>query len=169
MSNDPAARTIPLGTVLCPSGRLTLCDWVLAGDWAPDHSPLSTRDPDGPRLTIREDRRIGSAAVIDGLRPDVACPVTGEFFRDDRVRGSLRRVEVSIRDGVAAERIEIGTISVLYGRLVVADALVDLSWDADASLDGLADVTFWGRHGAEVAAAVGTSPVLSPRDHGVFG
>lgn len=110
-----------------------------------------------------------TAGVIDGLRPDVAYAVSGEMVRDGWRDSSLRRLSVTLREGIAAQRIAIGTASVLHGRLVAVDGALNLFWDDDASTDGLADVVFWGRHGAEVAAEVGARPILSPGESGTFG
>ena len=44
-----AEGLVPLGSVLCPSGRLTICDWVATGDWSPKryhHGPM----PGSPRV-----------------------------------------------------------------------------------------------------------------------
>ena len=96
--------------------------------------------------------------------------MSGGLIRGRRKDAILSKLFGTIRDGVAAERAEIGTASVQYGRMVVVDAALDLDWDVDVSTDGSADVAFWGRHGAEVAAEVGAGPLTSPgEDHGAFG
>ncbi len=159
---------VSLGSVLCPSGRLTICDWVAAGVWSPrlyHHGPM----PGSPRVSIRTACNT-DGAVIEGLQPDVAYPVSGEYRRGESRDAILSKLHVTMRDGIAAERAEIGTASVQYGRMVVVDAALDLDWDDDISADGLADVAFWGRHGAEVAAEVGAGPLTSPGEgRGVFG
>ena len=159
---------VSLGSVLCPSGRLTICDWVATGDWSPTRYDVSD-PPDGPRVSIQTAQN-ADGAVVDGLRPDIAYPVAGEFTRGEGADMHLCNLSVTIRDGVAADRLEVGTASLWYGRMVVVDAALDLAWDNDISIDGLADVTFLGRHGVEVAADVGAGPVASPGEgHGVFG
>lgn len=161
-------KQIPLGSVLCPSGQLTICDWVAAGEWSPKryhHGPM----PGSPRVLIRTACNT-DGALIEGLRPDGAYPVSGEYRRGESRDAILSKLYVTIRDGIAAERAEIGTASVQYGRMVVVDGALDLDWDDDISIDGLADVAFWGRHGAEVAAEVGARPLTSPGEgRGVFG
>lgn len=159
---------VPLGTVLCPSGRLTICDWVSTGDWSPKryhHSPTFG----GPSISIQRAHNT-DGALIEGLRPDVSYPVAGEIVHGGPAGDTLRRLFVTIRDGSAARRAKIGTACVHHGRMVIVDAALDLDWDDDVSTDGLADVAFWGRHGAEVAAEVGAGPLTSPGEGGgVFG
>lgn len=158
----------PLGTVLCPSGRLAICDWVMMGQWSPASRPFSP-DTEGPSVMIQEGMNGITAAVVDGLRPDVAYRVWGEFVRDGWLKGSLRQLSVAIREGIAAQRVAIGTASVLHGRMMAVDAVLNLYWDDDVSTDGLADVVFWGRHEAEVAVEVGAGPILSTQESGTFG
>ena len=127
----------------------------------PDARQPAGVDPDGLQHRRRRDRR---------LQPDVAYPVSGEYRRGESRDAILSKLHVTMRDGIAAERAEIGTASVQYGRMVVVDAALDLDWDDDISADGLADVAFWGRHGAEVAAEVGAGPLTSLGEgRGVFG
>lgn len=154
--------------MLCPSGRLTICDWVATGDWSPERYRVN-HSPDRPRVSIQT---AGNAdgAVVDGLRPDVAYPVTGEFARGEGAYVHPCKLSVTIRNGCAVERVEVGATSLWYGRMVVVDAALEMHWDEDISADGLADVAFWGRHGAEVAAEVGAGPLTSPGEgRGVFG
>ncbi|MBE7180928.1 MAG: hypothetical protein INR71_06920 [Terriglobus roseus] len=159
---------VPLGSVLCPSSRLTICDWVATGDWSPKRYHVS-HPPDRPGVSIQ---RAGNAdgAVIDGLRPDVAYPVAGELTRGEGAKVHLCRLSITIRDGIATERVEVGAASLWYGRMVVVDAALEMHWDDDVSTDGLADVAFWGRHGTEVAAEVGAGPLTWPSERdGTFG
>lgn len=117
----------------------------------------------------RHPRLNSAAAVIDGLRPDVAYPVTGEPIREGLGEGFLQRLSITFREGEAAVREEIGDVPVNHVRAMIVDAAIDPVWDDDVARDGLADLAFWGRHEVEVAAAFGAAPMGTPGEPRCFG
>ncbi|GAB3170720.1 hypothetical protein GCM10027059_37640 [Myceligenerans halotolerans] len=62
------------------------------------------------------------------------------------------RIRIALRDEPVAETRGLGSLYVDHARFVLGDADALSSWIHDTPIDGLADVVFWGRDEAEVAA-----------------
>ncbi|NUR24354.1 MAG: hypothetical protein HOV83_00600 [Catenulispora sp.] len=98
----------------------------------------------------RGDRRLSvngvPVVVIGGLVTDRALPVVGIPGED----WGWLRIRVEVRPGRAAYWKDAGFLGVDHARFALADADALNSWVHSESLDGLADVVFWGP-GAEDA------------------
>jgi hypothetical protein len=102
----------------------------------------------------------GSGFAIDGVY-GVAVPVPRQ--RPVQVRAIAHqgfddlwsRVEVRITGSVVASSTLIGYAGVDWARLTIADADALGSWKHHEPLDGLADVSFWGRDHDAVRDALG--------------
>ncbi|WP_027343547.1 hypothetical protein [Hamadaea tsunoensis] len=98
----------------------------------------------------RGDRRLSvngvPVVVMNGLVTDRPSPVVG-IPGDD---GGWLRIRVEVRPGRAAYWKDAGFLGVDHARFAVADADALNSWVHSRSLDGLADVVFWGPGAEEV-------------------
>jgi hypothetical protein len=104
---------------------------------------------------------LGCIAVGEVLQ-DRAFDVEGER----KEPGRWRTVTVECRPGLAAAKTEVlGQVMVDRARLLVADVDALGEWVHEASLDGKADVAFWGA-GAEEAAQKLDAPLLPEGVHG---
>lgn len=74
------------------------------------------------------------------------------------------RIRIELGDGAVAERRPLTGIRVDHARFAFADGDALGSWVHDASLDGLADVVFWGRDEDEIAAEFGARRTGTPGD-----
>jgi hypothetical protein len=115
-----------------------------------------------PHLTraLRAAAQGGGGFQVDGL-PVVAMPaeagVTLPVVATVRDYGGVvgerwERVEARVPGASAATGREVGAVGVDWARLIFADAHALGSWVHEDSLDGLADVAFWGRDANEAAA-----------------
>ncbi|MBB4965534.1 hypothetical protein [Saccharothrix violaceirubra] len=74
------------------------------------------------------------------------------------------RIRIEVGDGTAVERRPLTRLGVDHARFAFADADALGSWVHEASLDGLADVMFWGRDEEEIAAEFGARRTGTPGD-----
>lgn len=105
-------------------------------------------------------------AAVDGL-PDRA--VTVEAERSDGPWDGWSQMIVRVRDAPVASTVDVGVVGVDAARLVFADAdALDL-WRHEESLDGLADVAFWGIDAPAAAQEFTAAPLTTPGDGGSYG
>jgi hypothetical protein len=105
------------------------------------------------------------AAAVTGLPPGQRLPVKGI-----REEGGERWAQVTldvVPGAQAARRIPVGTVMVDCARLMFADVDAVGTWDDESSVDGKADVAFWGRDADGIARHVGAPPLGG--DDGTFG
>ncbi|MEV4641039.1 hypothetical protein AB0J80_27225 [Actinoplanes sp. NPDC049548] len=69
-----------------------------------------------------------------------------------------REIRIGFREDTAVATRPLGEIGVDFARFVFADADALGSWDHHRPLDGLADVVFWGRDAAAIAAGPTDTP-----------
>jgi hypothetical protein len=73
-------------------------------------------------------------------------------------------IRVGLRDGVPIAARPLGRIGVDFARFMFADAHALGSWEHNRTLDGLADLLFWGRDESEIAAEFGAERTGTPGD-----
>ena len=106
--------------------------------------------------------------AVGGLPRDRALPVLGTVAEDDEY-GSWADVHVTVSEAPAVRSVELGVIGVDWARVLLGDADALGSWEHEESLDGLADVAFWGRHADEAAAVFAAPELGEPGEEGVRG
>lgn len=134
-----------VGEVRLPSGTLIVID------------PCNLEGHDGPAAAVAVEQR------VPGLPRDRALAIEGERVADDPDFWSYVAVRVS--DAPIATSVHVGDVPVDTARLLFADSDIAKHWIADESLDGLADVAFWGRDEELLARATGATRLAD----GVFG
>jgi len=109
------------------------------------------------------------AVAVSGVPHDRSLPIMGERMPAGPDEGCWRRVWIELREGETASTRRIGHVLVDEARLMTIDADVLADWDDLNSRDGKADVVFWGRDAAAVAAEVGAGPIRNGQREGSFG
>lgn len=130
-----SARAEPLGTITCPSGTLAIFDIGLHG-----YLPRPALEPTIVKTTVP---------------PDRALAVMGVRVGRGRFADCWDHVSVEIGDGEVHASKKIGEAGVDFARLVCVDHVALDHWQHDESLDGLADVMFWGRDEKKLATVMG--------------
>jgi hypothetical protein len=126
---------IEIGRVSCPSGKLAIFDIGLVG--------FLPREALEPMLV-----------VVDVPR-DRELPIVGQRVGSGRYADCWEHVAVRIGDTPATRWQRIGDAAVDFARLACIDRDALEAWQHDDSLDGKADVVFWGRDAAALAKALG--------------
>ncbi|WP_433177176.1 hypothetical protein [Actinoallomurus sp. CA-150999] len=98
--------------------------------------------------------------AIGGLPTDRPLPVTATPHGD----WGWMHIRIVVSDEPVVGTRSLGRIGVDYARFVVADADALNAWIHDDTIDGLADVVFWGRHETEIAAEFGATRTGTPGD-----
>ncbi|MFC4017589.1 hypothetical protein ACFOW4_06485 [Micromonospora sp. GCM10011542] len=75
-----------------------------------------------------------------------------------------RQIRIGLGEATVSGSRRLGSIHVDHARFVFADADALSSWIHDDSIDGLADVAFWGRDEELIAAEFGASRTDTPGD-----
>jgi len=111
------------------------------------------------------------AVAIGDVPPDCELTVLAELMPDDHpLAGRFRRVTLECRPGVSVARSErLGHAWVSTARLGLFDLLSLGSWRHDDSLDGKADVAFWGADEGLVAARLGVTSRVGPEESAPLG
>lgn len=111
----------------------------------------------------------GWAVAVRGLPTDRDLAVLGRRMpADGPDASSWHSVWVAVDDAPVAASVPAGYVLVDEARLAFVDAEGLGAWRTDEPADGCADVAFWGRDGAAVAAELGAGPLDDP-DGEVFG
>jgi hypothetical protein len=107
------------------------------------------------------DLMIGGVPVIalGNVPADRPLPVTGS--REER---EWREIRIGLREGTVTDSRELGSVHVDHARFVIADADALGSWAHEESIDGLADVAFWGKDEELIAAEFGAARTGRPGD-----
>jgi hypothetical protein len=98
---------------------------------------------------------------LGGVPADRPLRVTA----DPDEEGCWLSIRIDAGDGPVARRVEMAHLGVDNARFVFADATALDEWEHDRPLDGLADVVFWGREAAALAAEL-DAPSLGDGDFG---
>jgi hypothetical protein len=104
--------------------------------------------------------------VVGGLPGDRTFPVVAT---PDNEGWGWAHIRILVGDRPTASVRALGSIGVDYARFVFADADALSAWQHEQPIDGLADVVFWGRDAAQVAAELGVGPTGTPGEEGTFG
>ncbi len=133
-----AAATRPvieeLGKITVPSGTLAIFDIGLVG-----YMPRDTLEP---------------AIVKCAVPADRALTVTGTRVARGRFAECWEHVSIDLGHGDIYNTRKLGEAGVDFARLVCMDHAALDHWQHDDSLDGLADVVFWGRDEVLLANAL---------------
>ncbi|MFC7246018.1 hypothetical protein ACFQO7_26365 [Catellatospora aurea] len=97
---------------------------------------------------------------IGGLPTDRPLPVMAV----PSGQGDWARIRIVVGNEPGTSAHSLGRIGVDWARFVFADADALSAWVHDDSVDGLADVVFWGLHESEVAAEFGVTRTGTPGD-----
>jgi len=123
-----------LGTVTCRSGKLAIFDIGLIG-----YMPRAALDP---------------AIVKADVPTDRALTVTGSRVGRGRFADCWDHVSINLADGDVHITRKLGQAGVDFARLACIDFKALDKWQHEDSLDGLADVVFWGRDEGQLAKAL---------------
>lgn len=132
---QPARRIEALGTVTCPSGKLSIFDIGLAG-----FLPHEALEPAIITVEVPADRELA---------------VTGTRVGRGRFADCWDYVTVALGTGEVHASKKLGNAGVDFARLALIDHEAFDHWQHEDSLDGLADVVFWGRDEANLARVLG--------------
>lgn len=136
-ATPPAAVAVSgesLGSILCPSGKLGIFDIGLFG-----YLPRPALEPQIVKTEVPHDREL---------------PVIGARVGRGRFADCWDHVAIQIADGEVHGSKKLGEAGVDFARLVCVDHASLDQWQHEDSLDGLADVMFWGRDEAQLARAM---------------
>ncbi|MFF8601257.1 hypothetical protein ACF065_23480 [Streptomyces sp. NPDC015232] len=165
-----------LGEVTAPSGVLVLGMGGGIDDWPRCGPPLSER--------AREAAADGGGHLRDGLceavavpacpdRPLVARARTAPSVFDEEPVIEVLEVDLGVPwpAGRAPEGVRLGDLPVDRCGMVVGDAVALDAWTGlgAPSDDGLADLSYWGRHAEAAYARFGGEPVGPPYEGGPRG
>ena len=114
-----------LGTITCPSGALGIFDIGLVG-----YLPRPALEPAIVKVTVPIDREL---------------VVTGTRLGHGRFADCWDHVSIVLAAGNIQSSRKLGEAGVDFARLACLDLAVLDQWRHEDSLDGLADVVFWGR------------------------
>ncbi|WOX20152.1 hypothetical protein [Streptomyces solicathayae] len=106
--------------------------------------------------------------AVGGLPRDRTLPVLATVAADE-AGGPWADLHVRVSDAPVARSVALGEVGVDWARVFLGDADALSAWQHEDSLDGLADVAFWGRHVAEAAAALSAPELGEPGEDGVRG
>ncbi|MFN0249729.1 MAG: hypothetical protein ACKV2T_22800 [Kofleriaceae bacterium] len=133
-----AAATKPvieeLGQITVPSGSLAIFDVGLVG-----YMPRDALEPAIVRCNVPKDRPL---------------TVTGTRVGRGRFADCWEHVTIDLGRGDIYNTKKLGEAGVDFARLVCMDHAALDHWQHDDSLDGLADVVFWGRDEGLLASAL---------------
>jgi hypothetical protein len=144
-----------LGIVESRSGVLVVADFGLFGAWT--GSPPAA----AARAVLAQGRcafdHEGVAAVaVPRVPTNREMPVMGLRIEGGELDDMWRAVYVDVVPGAQPARtIEAGRVVVDQARVGFFDLDAVAAWRHDESLDGKADVVFWGLHGQDVARRFG--------------
>lgn len=133
VAHGPGDRV--LGEIRVPSGKLAIFDIGLMG-----YLPRAALEP---------------AIVTCPVPPDRALPVTGTLVGRGRFADCWDHVAIPIGDGEIVGARKLGEVGVDFARLACIDHAALDAWQHEDSLDGRADVVFWGRDDRLLARAIG--------------
>lgn len=131
---NKAPRAESLGSITCPSGRLDIFDIGLFG-----YLPRPALEP---------------AIVTTQVPADRDLEVVGARVGRGRFADCWDHVAIQLGTGAIHGSKKLGEAGVDFARLVCVDHGSLDQWRHDDSLDGLADVMFWGRDEAALAKAM---------------
>ena len=131
-SKRPVIET--LGSITCPSGKLAILDIGLVG-----YLPRPALEPMIVKADVPRDRPLS---------------VTGTRVGRGRFADCWDHVSINLADGDVHQARKLGEAGVDFARLAFIDHAALAHWRHEDSLDGLADVVFWGRDEAALAKAL---------------
>ena len=134
-TSPPPIRTgEPLGSITCPSGTLGIFDIGLMG-----YLPRPALEPAIVKAPVPANRELR---------------VIGERVGRGRFADCWDHIAVVLREGEVHGSKKLDEAGVDFARLVCMDHGALDAWQHEDSLDGLADVMFWGRDELKLAKAM---------------
>lgn len=133
-SNGAAPGVETLGTVTCPSGKLAVFDIGLIG-----YMPRAALEPAIVKVDVPRDRELSISGTRVGHGQFADC---------------WDHVVINLAEGEVQKSKKLGSAGVDFARIAILDHKVLDHWQHEESLDGLADVMFWGRDDAALAKAL---------------
>lgn len=124
-------RVETLGEITAPSGKLALFDIGLVG-----FMPRDVLESTIVKVDVPKDRPL---------------TVTGTRVGKGRFAECWDHVTVDLADGEVTHAKKLGSAAVDFARIVLMDHAALDHWQHDDSLDGKADVVFWGRDEVQLA------------------
>ena len=100
-----------------------------------------------------------SAVAVGGLPGDRPLAVSGTRSLSASFEDRWSSLTLHVHDAPAVRSVEVGVVGVDWARLMFADVDALSSWQREHSIDGLADVAFWGRDADQAATAL-DAPML---------
>jgi hypothetical protein len=141
-------------------------------------APLAERIPHRRRIDLALDHGDGVgevpfhgiwAVTARGIPPDRPLAALGERMPAGPDEGRWRRVWIELRDGRPAGTRRIGHVLVDEARLMTVDADALGAWNDRDTLDGKADLVFWGRDAAAAAAQTGAPAIRFAGEGDLYG
>jgi hypothetical protein len=125
---------IVLGSITVPSGTLAVFDIGLVG-----YLPRPALEP---------------AIITASVPRDRELPVVGERVGRGRYADCWDHVAIRIGDGEIVASKKLGDAGVDFARIACMDLGTLDAWQHEDSLDGKADIVFWGRDAAQLARSM---------------
>ena len=89
--------------------------------------------------------------IIVDVPPDRGLSVVGRRVGKGRFASCWDHVAITLGDGDVARSRKLGSAAVDFARLICIDKAALDHWQHEDSLDGLADLVFWGRDASKLA------------------
>jgi hypothetical protein len=106
------------------------------------------------------------AIAISGLPPNQPLSIEGRPMEDGPFAKHWRDISLIIKpEAVVAQSIKIGHVAVDMGRLMFCDLDAMGEWQHQDTIDGLADLVFWGKDAQRLATKFGAMHI----DGSIFG
>lgn len=156
-----AGSSVYMGRVTSPSGIIVVLDMGYLDVWL--RGALSAAEADRIQSAVRagggaacvENEGV-PAVVVAGAPTDIPMEVFGVRVGTGQFAECWRWVYLDIRPGGTIDRSErVGNVLVDWARLMFGDLSALGEWRHNDSLDGLADVVFWGRDAEALSREVG--------------
>lgn len=142
-----------IGTFRSPSGNLVIVDFGLMGGWskkvASSVSKLLQRGGG-----VSSALELGNVVALPNL-PSSELRVVGVRNGGKRWSKLWKHIDLKVSDATVASTEDLGEVLVERARLMFADAAVLGDWEHEDTLDGLADIAFWGSDAELLAKASG--------------
>ncbi|MBX9689318.1 MAG: DUF4241 domain-containing protein [Candidatus Obscuribacterales bacterium] len=103
--------------------------------------------------------------VVSGLPRDRALIVEGRAIDSGEFHGHWQDISLLVSDSEIARSLRIGYVAVDMARLMFCDVEAAGKWQHHETIDGLADLVFWGKDAARLANKF-SAPILDGHIYG---